>query len=68
MTVLEREQEAGGIPRHCGHAGFGWQSHRRIWTGPRFAAELRRSVEGLDIRTGTTVLKIEPGNIIRVQQ
>ncbi|WP_374333417.1 FAD-dependent oxidoreductase, partial [Aestuariivirga sp.] len=32
-TVLEREGEAGGIPRHCGHLGFGWQSHRRIWTG-----------------------------------
>ncbi len=67
VTVLEREQEAGGIPRHCGHSGFGWQSHRRIWTGPRFAGELRRSVEGLDIRTGSTVLKIEPDSIIRIQ-
>lgn len=67
VTVLEREQEAGGIPRHCGHSGFGWQSHWRIWTGPRFAAELRRSVEGLDVRNGSTVLGIEPENIIRIQ-
>ena len=67
VTVLEREPEAGGIPRHCGHSGFGWQSHRRIWTGPRFAAELRRSVEGLDIRAGSSVLKIESGNILRIQ-
>ena len=38
VVVLEREAEAGGIPRHCGHLGFGWQSHRRLWSGPRFAA------------------------------
>ena len=23
VVVLERESEAGGIPRHCGHRGFG---------------------------------------------
>lgn len=66
VTVLEREQEAGGIPRHCGHLGFGWQSHRRIWSGPRFAEQLRRSVEGLDVRTGHAVLGIE-GDVLRVQ-
>ena len=58
VTILEREPEAGGIPRHCGHSGFGWQSHRRIWTGPRFAEELRRASQDLDIRTSTTVLSI----------
>ncbi|WP_181168031.1 FAD-dependent oxidoreductase [Mesorhizobium sp. B2-4-19] len=66
VTVLEREQEAGGIPRHCGHAGFGWESHRRIWTGPEYAAALRRDVEGLDVRTGHTVLGIGDG-VLRVQ-
>ncbi|RWI16783.1 MAG: FAD-dependent oxidoreductase [Mesorhizobium sp.] len=66
VTVFEREQEAGGIPRHCGHTGFGWESHRRIWTGPGYAAALRRDVEGLDVRTGHTVLKIENG-VLRVQ-
>ena len=54
--MLERESEAGGIPRHCGHMGFGWQSHHRIWTGPRFAAQLRAESSDLDIRTGHTVL------------
>lgn len=66
VTVLEREPEAGGVPRHCGHWGFGWQSHRRVWTGPRFAQELRRTVAGLDVRTGHTVLGIA-GNVLRVQ-
>lgn len=65
-TVLEREQQAGGVPRHCGHLGFGWQSHRRIWTGPRFAAQLRADSAALDVRAGHTVLGID-GDILRVQ-
>lgn len=65
-TVLERDGEAGGIPRHCGHLGFGWQSHRRIWSGPRFAHQLRSDSAGLDLRTGHSVLGIE-GDVLRVQ-
>jgi cation diffusion facilitator CzcD-associated flavoprotein CzcO len=56
-TVLEREQQAGGVPRHCGHMGFGWESHRRIWTGPCFAAQLRDDSKGLDLRTCHTAFK-----------
>ena len=67
VVVLEREAVAGGIPRHCGHLGFGWQSHRRLWTGPRFAAELRKSTKGLDIRTTTTVLELREDGQLRVQ-
>lgn len=66
VTVLEREQEAGGVPRHCGHAGFGWQSHRRIWSGPVFAARLREDTRDLDVRTGHSVLGID-GDVLRVQ-
>jgi thioredoxin reductase len=65
-TVLEREQQAGGVPRHCGHMGFGWESHRRIWTGPCFAAQLRDDSKGLDLRTCHTVLGID-GDVLRVQ-
>ena len=25
VVVIEREQHAGGVPRHCGHFGFGWR-------------------------------------------
>ena len=67
VILLERESVTGGIPRHCGHTGFGWQSHRRIWTGPHFAAVLRASVDGLDIRTGTTVLQIGDGGLLRIR-
>lgn len=67
LTVLEREAEAGGVPRHCGHLGFGWQSHRRVWTGPRFAEELRRGSAGIDLRTRTTVLSIGADGVLRIR-
>ena len=67
VVVLEREAEAGGIPRHCGHLGFGWQSHRRLWSGPRFAEELRKSAKGLDVRTATTVIELGKDGQLRVQ-
>ena len=67
VVVLEREAMAGGIPRHCGHLGFGWQSHKRLWTGPRFAAELRKSTKSLDIRTATTVLELLKDGQLRIQ-
>jgi NADPH-dependent 2,4-dienoyl-CoA reductase/sulfur reductase-like enzyme len=67
VLVIEREAEAGGIPRHCGHAGFGWDSHWRMWNGPRFAAELRNAASQVEIRTRTTVLELAPEGRIRVQ-
>ena len=57
VVLLEREPEAGGIPRHCGHLGFGIDNKNRFLTGPKFAIKLRELAEGLDIRTGTTVLE-----------
>jgi thioredoxin reductase len=37
VLVLEREAKAGGIPRHCGHQGFGARDLHRLMTGPRYA-------------------------------
>jgi thioredoxin reductase len=42
ILVLDREAQAGGIPRHTGHQGFGLRDLRRAMTGPRYA---RRYVE-----------------------
>jgi NADPH-dependent 2,4-dienoyl-CoA reductase/sulfur reductase-like enzyme len=57
VVVLEREDEAGGIPRLCTHTGFGLRDLRRVLSGPVYA---RRWVEqaltsGVDIRTRTMV-------------
>ena len=34
VVVLEREAEAGGIPRHCGHPPFGVREFKRVMKGP----------------------------------
>lgn len=57
VVVLDREERAGGIPRHCAHQGFGVRDLRRALSGPAYA---RRYVElaeraGVDIRTETMV-------------
>ncbi len=66
VVVLEREAEAGGIPRHCGHYGFGWESHKRLMTGPRYTARLLEAARGTEIRCSTTVLGFSLRNTLRV--
>jgi flavin-dependent dehydrogenase len=66
VVVLERENEAGGVPRHCGHFGFGWESHKRLTTGPKFAMQLLKAAQGIDIRTSTTVLEFTLRSTLRV--
>ena len=46
VVVIEREGEAGGIPRHARHQGFGLRDLRRPLSGPVYArryADLARS-------------------------
>ncbi|MGW1805228.1 NAD(P)/FAD-dependent oxidoreductase [Streptomyces sp. NPDC002078] len=56
VEVLEREAEAGGVPRHCAHGGFGTWTHPL--TGPAYARLRTQAAEraGAVIRTGVTVL------------
>jgi thioredoxin reductase len=53
VVVLEREPEAGGIPRHAKHPGFGLRDLRRPLSGPAYA---RRWVE-LAREAGVEVLE-----------
>lgn len=57
VVVLEREVEAGGVPRHCGHYPFGVRELKRVLKGPDYARTLVKNAvaAGVDIRTGTTV-------------
>ncbi len=57
VVVLEREREAGGIPRHTDHTGFGLRDLHRMLSGPRYAARYRRLAAraGVDVRTETSV-------------
>src|ERR1700741_4416015 len=38
---IEREREAGGIPRHSDHTGFGVRDLRTVLSGPRYAERYR---------------------------
>ncbi len=57
VKVVEREEEAGGVPRICHHPGFGIRDLHRLYTGPGYARHYVRQVEmaGIEIRTATTV-------------
>lgn len=68
VVVLERESEAGGIPRHCGHPPFGMREFNRIYTGPQYARRLvaRALDAGVEIRTLTTVVEARAGGVLLV--
>src|SRR5689334_6282986 len=57
VTVIERELEAGGIPRHSNHTGFGLRDLRTVLTGPRYAERYRNLAEeeAVEVLTETMV-------------
>ena len=57
VTVYEREQQAGGIPRHTDHLGFGMRDLHRMTSGPRYARTL---VERGDTRPRSTFESATP--------
>ena len=63
VVVLEREPDAGGIPRHCDHYPFGARELRRVLRGPEYAHRLveRARAAGARVRTRTTVVALLPG-------
>lgn len=68
IAVLEREAQAGGIPRHCGHRSFGIREYGRLLTGPDYA---RRNVDtalqlGVAIYTQTTVTELLPRGVLKL--
>ena len=67
VLLLERESEAGGVPRHCRHPTFGIQTYFRPMNGHNWAARILKLVQGkYEIRTSTTVVNIKPGGELEV--
>ena len=64
IMIAEREAEAGGIPRMCGHTGFGLRDLHRVMTGPSYARSYRETAEaaGIKIATNTTITGWEDKN------
>ena len=66
VLVVERAAEAGGLPRHCGHPGFGLFDFRRVWTGPAYAQRLIEEAHGVEIMANATVTRIKPKGRIEI--
>ena len=62
VVVLDREHEAGGIPRHCGHPPFGMREFKRFLTGPTYAKKLVTTAlaAGVELHLSTTVVEVKP--------
>ena len=62
VVVLDRETEAGGIPRHCGHPPFGIREFKRVLTGPSYAKRIVKTAldAGVQIALRTTVTSLGP--------
>lgn len=55
VVVIDREEHAGGVPRHCEHPGFGVRDLHRVLSGPRYAqryVELAHAA-GAEVRAAT---------------
>jgi thioredoxin reductase len=61
VLVIEREREAGGIPRHAAHQGFGLRDLHRPLSGPVYARRLTDLAAGAELRTETMVTGWQPG-------
>lgn len=68
VVVLERFEEAGGIPRHCGHPPFGLREFGRVMAGPAYARRLVAEAEraGVEIRTKCAAMEIRPGGVLEL--
>lgn len=68
VTVLDREDAAGGVPRFCGHPPFGLREFGRVLAGPAYARRLvaQAVAAGVSIRTGHSVVALEVGPRLRL--
>ena len=63
VLVADREAEAGGIPRHSWHTGYGLRDLHRVLAGPAYARRLAATAtgSGAQLRTGCTVTQLRTG-------
>jgi glycerol-3-phosphate dehydrogenase len=70
ILVVDREPEAGGMPRFCHHTGFGREDLWRMWLGPKYAKYYRDLADKMDVevRTSTTILGWEGASHLTQQE
>jgi thioredoxin reductase len=62
VAIIDRESEAGGIPRHCGHTGYGLREFGRLLTGPQYARAIAEAAG--TVSTGVTALRLQPDGLV----
>ncbi|MFT5707210.1 MAG: thioredoxin reductase [Oceanospirillaceae bacterium] len=60
VIILEREPQAGGVVRHCGHSPFGLKEFKKIMLGPAYAAALvQKAIDvGVQVFVNCSVVKL----------
>jgi thioredoxin reductase len=68
VVVLEREAQAGGIPRHCSHPPYGLREFGRILKGPNYAMRIVENAHkvGVEIHTATSVTDIKKDGFLHL--
>lgn len=66
ILLLDREIEAGGVPRHCQHPTFGSLVYKRAMNGNVFAEKILKSCKNIDILTQATVVAIYEDGVLDV--
>ncbi|HEX5955527.1 MAG TPA: FAD-dependent oxidoreductase, partial [Solirubrobacterales bacterium] len=68
VVVLERERDAGGIPRHASHQGFGIRDLHIPMSGPRYARRCATTARaaGAEILTETMVTRWSPNGPMEI--
>lgn len=68
VTIIEREAEIGGIPRHCAHSPFGMREFGRVLFGPSYARRLAIEAQksGVKVLTRHSVTKLGLGGRIEL--
>jgi thioredoxin reductase len=68
IEIIDRDDAPGGLPRFCGHLGFGWGYAHRLLSGPGFVRYLlnRLAVYNIPISLGTTMLALSPGPRVEI--
>lgn len=65
VLIIDREQELGGIPRHCVHPGYGIRDLHRVMNGPAYARTLvaDATAAGVGVLTDTQVTGWTDGHL-----
>lgn len=66
IAIIERESQAGGVPRHCQHPTFGLLVYKRPMNGHHFVKRILSGLGETEILTNTTVIKMQPDGKLTV--